>query len=619
MNYKQKHDLLSQQVRKLLRSLPEDSFAIPQLEQTLKMHELLAQTLSNPKHSVAFIGAVGVGKTTALCHLLGLVDEKNTPLLTVSSGRTTICEVEIINGKHYQVNIEPYPKTEVYNYLKDYALYLFEKAKTNNETDINNDNEEGFKLSSEIERALRNMVDLAPVTKVVEGKKTRIIKAKEFAKQFNDFEDLYSELIVRLNLKERNKTIFKPYEDNTKKWLKNTFRNINHGKFTNVSLPKKITIKVPYDIFKTKDFQIDVIDTKGIDQTVVRTDLENVTQDPKTLCILCSRFEDAPSKAITELIQQVKDSGIPNKRIEEEFIILILDRVDEAENIDDGDGPVEEKELGRQIREAQVAEDLKHKFGLSNIKICLYNAKEDLPDQTIDHITSSIKDIQLLREKEFKNVSDTIHILSKESKGGTLSGSRKQLKASLEVWLKEANGHSPVLNKYYLNALNAMDNKYASSVRASINRKGEWPNYNIYQELAVSARREVVSQLSKHISDLSTLLNNMSKRSDLEPIHVLIKQLQNQTESWVYEIYQTAFDMGRDCCDKELYHSDTLWDALYNEWGQGTGYKYRIKDHLNAWFEYDNRYKRFDHEVSTTTSQKWNDFLRNVEELIYVN
>jgi flagellar biosynthesis GTPase FlhF len=70
------------------------------------------------KYNIVFIGTIGAGKTTAICHLFNLIGEfqvtekgknfdKTFELLSTGSGRTTICEVIIKAGEKTYIEIDP--------------------------------------------------------------------------------------------------------------------------------------------------------------------------------------------------------------------------------------------------------------------------------------------------------------------------------------------------------------------------------------------------------------------------------------------------------------------------------------------------------------------------------
>ena len=85
-------------------------------------------------YKIVFIGDIGIGKTATLLSMFGLVDVKIGDLLLTGSGRTTICEVEVLpsNCKDSVIKIEPmeddYFEGLVYSfcltYKVDYTLFI---------------------------------------------------------------------------------------------------------------------------------------------------------------------------------------------------------------------------------------------------------------------------------------------------------------------------------------------------------------------------------------------------------------------------------------------------------------------------------------------------------------
>ena len=49
---------------------------------------------------------------------------------------------------------------------------------------------------------------------------------------------------------------------------------------------------IPEDVLNDLIFQLNLVDTKGVDQTAVRPDLENRLRDSRTLTVLCTRFNE---------------------------------------------------------------------------------------------------------------------------------------------------------------------------------------------------------------------------------------------------------------------------------------------------------------------------------------
>jgi type IV secretory pathway ATPase VirB11/archaellum biosynthesis ATPase len=87
----------------------------------LRLHKI-RRILNIQRYNLVFIGQVGAGKTTAICHLFNLVQEveltrlrggknvtikKVKELLSTGAGKSTICEVVIRPAKRTYVEIDP--------------------------------------------------------------------------------------------------------------------------------------------------------------------------------------------------------------------------------------------------------------------------------------------------------------------------------------------------------------------------------------------------------------------------------------------------------------------------------------------------------------------------------
>jgi hypothetical protein len=140
---------LKNKIDSILDKLPKSDSSYKRLENHKEMLSDSKLYLESLKHTVAFIGSVGVGKTSAICNLLDL-QENNEPLLKTGSGRTTVCEVEIKEGEELGILVQPYEEKEFFSYLEEFVYHITG----------NKDGTIDFELSSEIERALRNMLGL---------------------------------------------------------------------------------------------------------------------------------------------------------------------------------------------------------------------------------------------------------------------------------------------------------------------------------------------------------------------------------------------------------------------------------------------------------------------------
>lgn len=613
INLQIRHERFQKTVNELIHKLPEESATRKQLLNHLELFQDSTTYLIDKSHRLAFIGNIGAGKTTAICHLLGLLDGKE-PVLSTGSGRTTLCEVEILYEDQLKIEVTPYSESEVFGYLQDFSLYLFESDNTESKAESS----DVFKLSAEIERALRNMLDLKITrNKNDEGKRISHDAAKNFSTNYNDPKSLTDALLSRFNLQLRTKTIFLN-ENNVpqNEWLHDTFKTINSATHPQVGLAKRIVISVSQPLFNNIDYSLSVADTKGIDQTVNRQDIDNCFTDNRTVSVICCRFNDAPDKTMSGLLKNAKDAGL-TRRIADETILLILDRDSEAECVIDIDEAIGEKDEGREIRSEHVSNDLRHSAQLDLLDIQFLDAKNDDVSMLHEYLPSKVSALRDAHHRRLKEIENAVSDIEKELFSQSALQAKQQVKSTLEPWLKKAQSCSPSLKEYFLPLISSIADKgtYAASVRASVNRRGEWHNLDYYQNLATGARLQVVEQIDALKNELLVLIDNMLSQNDLQPAYALLKQLKHTTEKRLGEMYQQIFAKGRAVYEAELNNDAELWNKLAQEWGQGPGYKGRIGSSSQKWFQHKN-YPNFESKVTMHAVDQWNRYVEEVQQLL---
>ena len=114
-----------------------------------------------------------------------------------------------------------------------------------------------------------------------DGRRRRFDHAKQLAQKFLDddqnAEALAIEMLARMNLHLRNRRELWYSELSGKpplNWLRDNFVEINNGRNAEFSLPKRIEVLVPKPILAEDTLSIRLVDTKGIDGTAERMDIE---------------------------------------------------------------------------------------------------------------------------------------------------------------------------------------------------------------------------------------------------------------------------------------------------------------------------------------------------------
>ena len=273
---------------------PEPKFTMPPIS-------FIAQNIS-----IAFIGDIGVGKTTAICKVTNLEIQnqrtnKDTPVLEAGAGGITVCEVHIVEGPKYGIIVEPKSTEEIHREVREFAELLKNHPMPDQEGESGEPDSLG--TTKEIERAIRNMSKLTRrfIRSVdADGKRTLTVEdpAEEMAKQSKDTDAFALEILALMELDKRTRRELW-YPDTSGKppleWLQETFIQVNNGRHPEFSIPHRIEILIPLSILEYKPLSIRLVDTKGIDRNAIRSDIERHFNDPNTAVVLCSGFNSVPA------------------------------------------------------------------------------------------------------------------------------------------------------------------------------------------------------------------------------------------------------------------------------------------------------------------------------------
>ena len=204
-------------------------------EKELRRH---TDFLRSREHRIAFIGSTGVGKSTAISKLAGLVRPGESTLakqtvLETGGGRTTLCEVHILVGPQVGLRIVPRSEESIRKDVEDFAEHLIQPARDSVCTaSARIDEADTLGISEEVVRAIRNMAGLVRKNDRREEnrKKVRIDPAHELAVQYPSVRELSTQILERMNLRGRTrrealypKNCAEPWQQ----WLQRTFEELS--------------------------------------------------------------------------------------------------------------------------------------------------------------------------------------------------------------------------------------------------------------------------------------------------------------------------------------------------------------------------------------------------------
>jgi len=566
-------------LKELQKLISEDApdFLIRQAEMHEKRVREEAEYLTSLEHSIAFTGPVGVGKTTAVCKLTGLVvpQEKQIvrqSVLAVGTGRTTVCEVGIRGGEKFGIRVKPQSSDEINKLLEDICTNY--KDSEENPSAI---------VSQEVQRLIFHMAGLNGASFV------------ELANQHENSDTLRLNISEMLKLQERTReeTWFEETSNQTKiEWLKETFKQINYGNHKEFSVPRRVDIIVPSDFFPPSSYELEVIDTRGLDKdsTAVRRDLMDCLSNQRTLTILCSRFKDAPSSEIYELIANLIQTG-SEKLLQERVIILILPQNDEAYNAtnDTGD-PVDSKDEAYSLKREEVRTALKSllkEINVEDIPILFFNAKpeEDNPSNVARMLIEKLDKLRYTYVQRLSSSVKAINVLIENQKEKNAREADEKVSKSLEIFLnhyrKKPLSFSSKIHSKVL--IQEMRKTHSGTIRATIRRNGTLDKFDVYFLLANGSKSAAWNATMEIFYQLKGILKNLSGDSLVKAYaEDFINQILANWDEWHQEFLTYSEQISEQIFRPTLIKSP-IWDECM--FHKGSGFRNFVITKFKLWFD----------------------------------
>lgn len=274
------------------------------------------------KYRVVFIGAPGIGKTTAICNWLGLlktnkkgadnIDAVN--LVKTAQGRTTVSEVhirQITDNSNIQIECMPVEKQNVY--IADFCRRYYSITKNIDldpcDYDDNETNSIEEETHEEIDRVIRNMAGLETMPSETDSSETanaRRNRIQLLMRHFQNVDEFTEYVLKRIDLEKRT-AVELVYDGRMKfeNWLSKYFSDINYGKYSGSSIVEKLYINISQRDLDLgfPEYVKEVIDTMGL-ESGVRPDLQELLLAKDTVCFILDNLAAVPSTNVKNLLRR---------------------------------------------------------------------------------------------------------------------------------------------------------------------------------------------------------------------------------------------------------------------------------------------------------------------------
>jgi transcriptional regulator with XRE-family HTH domain len=583
-----------------------------------------AERVTDKRYRAAFIGTIAVGKSTAICRAEGLElpTGKGMPkaVLETGAGGITICEVHIRRGPGHGLIVEPCSEAEIRRHVADFANFLLNPAQPIPSAD-DADGESGSPgLSREVERALRNMTGLRRkrAEKRADGSVTPAVDdARVLAGTVTDAKTLSVDILARMELHKRDRRDIWYSPDAGGKspleWLQETFERVNNGRHPEFTLPRRIELVVPTAILGDESLAVTLIDTQGIDDMVERENLEQHFDDPHTVVVLCTVFNEAPSTSVRQLLTRAKEGGV--RTLESNVAILALPRPGEALAVKDNGYPVQTAREGCEIKGEEVQLRL-HPLGLTNLPVMFFNAAEDAPDELRSFIRSRVDVIRESHRNRLREIITGANALlvnyEREQARETMMAAARHL----TIWLDHNADIAPTPMSHVQDSLlSAVGSAHPRTIYASVVRDGEWQNLNYAHQLSHGARKIATQVVEPKLNGFREISTNLLHDDQYADAHDLVRQTIRILEGGFDSIVRKAQLVGQSIHADEMRPDSDFWRDLGQEWGRGSGYRDRINYHNRSWFTNGN-HGGADARVVDLIREEWSTAAASVRGLL---
>ncbi len=585
--------------------------ALAEADMLRRSLEHAAAYLQDLDHSVSFVGDIGVGKSTAICAMMDLLipGDAKKPLrervvLETGAGGTTVCEVQIrseANGV-FGLVVQPHSDEEVFRTVSDFCVNLLDAPAEAEQATRG--------VSQEINRAIRNMAQLQRTqSKGPDGKPVRIDPAAELAKTCGSLQELTAEVYRRIKIDQRRQTEFRFIDSDLHaglKRLRELFSDVNNGRCKEVSLPRRIDLIVPVQLLRDKTYNIRIIDTKGVDGTAIRPDIRAYLDDPRTLTVLCSRYNNAPEPSMQALIENLVNTGA-EQVLEQRVAMLVLPRAGEALDMRDDSGiSAETVELGYQLKKDQVVAKLSQQKCGEHVGVYFYDVLNDDPRLIAKELSSCVERMRSVQRRRIEEVGQYVTAFIKNHGEEQTKIAQMEVRRQISIFLGRHRHLPDRVQDVHDALISALHSTNARTVWASARRNGSWTGLDAYHFLGTGAAIDAQVRSQAVFSGLDELLRNMMGDRKLAAAHDYLAELRKNIPAWRTKFLTEVTSTGRELFRAVLWEENSLWNRCASRWGGGPGYRDDVAFWIKEWFVAPER-EELHSTVEKRVQQAWSD------------
>lgn len=552
--------------------------------------------LDRRDHVVAWVGDIGVGKTTALSHALGLLvgDGRSgrRPAFPVGAGRVTVCETAIRYSPNFGVLVDAMEEEEVVRLVQDLVASLAPGAA-------------GVGVPGEIARMIRTMSDMR-LTNRIEGEDVvQVDPILERLAEGHGAVEVADRMIAAMNLADRRErqVILQEGAEDGLSWVHKLVSAINSGAEPRFSIPRRITVLMPSARLNADGQVLSVVDTRGVEGVTQRSDITLHAEDPRALLVLCTKFADAPNATVQRHLQESQDAASDAAERHRQCI-LVLPRGGEALEAPGHGGAVSTRQEGYAYRKTEVRQALVS-AGLPQPPTYFFDAHQDDPDKIWRELRDQVKRMRDDYAERGLMAAEGVRHLIENVDDVLATQARRDVEIELGRLLESIAPLPASVRPPHQNLIDQLGVGHHSSIAASIYRRGDWENFQFDHILGLGVRIDANLRSWRAIQKVEDRLEDLAtKHQEVEGIGRMLRALRSRLGEGRQEFLGAARMIGRDAYGQLLASSD-IWQEVAGRYGQGAGYKRDVAETWREWFEENEEAQGVGEEITARLQDAW--------------
>ena len=268
---------------------------------------------------------------------------------------------------------------------------------------------------------------------------------------------------------------------------------------------------------------------------------------------------------------------------------------------------MESAEEGYQLKAEQVALSLQP-LGLAEVPVAFFNAYEDSPEALHWFLLERIDGMRNTFRERLRAIAANAASLLENFDREQVQEVIRHAGTMLRTWIEQHRAVPQLPAHVQDSLMQEISRTYASTIRASVRREGEWVNLSYSHYLGYGARRLAALALEPAVNGFGEICRTLQANPDYAEASNLIAQADRTLSDAYEELLRKAQILGQTAFRQELKADIAFWVECDSEWGQGPGYRNRIADRTDRWFHQE-RAQELEVQLWSIIEKEWQGVL----------